>query len=211
MVFSMDRRRLTRARSAILLALLLFAGCTTLKRCAYEGLGRDQWQKPDQVVLALRIKPGDRIADLGSGGGYFTFRLAQAVGPGGKVYAVDVDEGLLDYVRARAREEGYANIEAILAKHDDPLLPVSGVDLIFASNTYHHLKERVRYFAGAKKYLSETGRIAIIDFNEKGWLQEWSGHHTPSEVIKKELQAAGYRLEREFDFLPRQYFLIFSK
>lgn len=208
---SLDRRRLAKARSFVLLALLLFAGCTTLKRCAYEGLGRDEWQKPDRVVLALKIKPGDRVADLGSGGGYFTFRLAEAVGPGGQVYAVDVDEGLVDYIRNRAKEEKRANVKAVLAKHNDPLLPLEGVDLIFTSNTYHHLENRAAYFANAKQYLSETGRVAIIDFNEKGWLKGLSSHHTPKEVIKKEMEQAGYRLEREFDFLPKQNFLIFSK
>jgi len=75
-----------------LLILLLLAGCARLKQCAYEGFNREQWQQRDRVIQSLQIRPGDRIADLGSGSGYFVFALAKAVGPTGKVYAVDVDE-----------------------------------------------------------------------------------------------------------------------
>ncbi|MFQ5904191.1 MAG: class I SAM-dependent methyltransferase [Candidatus Binatia bacterium] len=209
---SLDRRKHLRAlRSFVLLAVVLFAGCTTLKRCAYEGIGRDKWQHPERVVRSLGIRPGDHVADLGSGGGYFTFRLAKAVGPTGRVYAVDVDEGLNEYVANRAQQEGHANIEVILAKYHDPLLPASGVDLIFTSNTYHHIKNRVSYFANASKYLRAKGRVAIIDFNGKGWFQSLGSHYTPSDIIKREMKEAGYSFEREFDFLPKQYFLVFSK
>ncbi len=209
--FSDYRKCLRASRSSVLLALLIFSGCTTLKRCAYEGIGRDEWQKPDEVIRSLGIRPGDRIADLGSGGGYFTFRLAQAVGPTGKVYAVDVDKGLIEDLANRAQQGEYQNVETILAKYDDPLLPESGVDLIFTSNTYHHIENRASYFANARKYLRPNGRIAIIDFNEKGWFERFGGHYTPSDVITKEMKDAGYALQREFGFLTKQYFLIFSK
>lgn len=199
------------SRTLILLAVLLCTACTTLKRCSYEGIDRDAWQQPDRVVRSLEIQPGDRIADLGSGGGYFTFRLAQAVAPEGRVYAVDVDEELNDYVRGRAREEGQTNIEVILARYDDPLLPAEGVDLIFLSNVYHHIENRASYFRNAKKYLRDGGRIAIIEFNGQGWFAHLFGHYTPAEVIKEEMEAAGYRLSREFDFLSKQSFLVFSR
>ena len=70
----------------------LATGCGALKRCAYSSPGRDGWQQPERVVTELEIRGGERVADLGAGGGYFTFRLADAVGPEGTVYAVDVDE-----------------------------------------------------------------------------------------------------------------------
>lgn len=194
---------------ALLLALLA-AGCTTLKQCAYEGFNRDQWQQPEKVIEALRIRPGERAADLGSGSGYFTFRLAKAIGPEGKVYAVDIDRDLNEALAARAKKEGFDNIEVILAKPDDPLLPAAGVDLIFTSNTYHHLQDRVRYFANLKKYLRAAGRVAIIDFNHKAWLEGFLRHYTPSDHIKREMEQAGYVLEREFDFLEKQSFLVFA-
>lgn len=196
---------------AALAVLVLLAGCTALKKCAYEGFGRDGWQQPEKVVQSLALKPGDRIADLGSGGGYFTFRLSQAVGPTGKVYAVDVDQDMLEDLAERAKKDGYGNIEKVLAKYDDPSLPESGVDLIFTSNVYHHIDARAKYFADAAKYLRPGGRIAIVDFNGSHWSANFLGHYTPVELIKKEMDEAGYGLEREFDFLDRQSFLVFSR
>ncbi|HEU4343902.1 MAG TPA: class I SAM-dependent methyltransferase [Candidatus Binatia bacterium] len=193
-----------------LVLALLAAGCTTLKQCAYEGFNRDQWQQPERVIEALQIRPGERIADLGSGSGYFTFRLAKAAGPNGKVYAVDIDRDLNEALAARAKKESFANIEVILAKPDDPLLPSADVDLIFTSNTYHHLQDRVRYFANLKKYLRPGGRIAIIDFNQKAWLEGLLRHYTPSDLIQREMEQAGYVVGREFDFLEKQSFLVFA-
>ena len=193
---------------AALLVLIALAGCTRLKQCAYEGIGRDEWQKPDEVVRVLAIRPGDQVADVGSGGGYFTFRLAKAVGAGGKIYAVDVDKALNDALARRAKDEGYSNVEVVLAQADDPLLP-SPVDLIFTSNTYHHLQNRARYFANAKKYLKPDGRVAIVEFNGARWLDSM-GHHTPKEVILSEMKEAGFTLKQDHGFLPRQHFLVFS-
>ena len=208
------RLALRRARpfaAAALAALVLLAGCTTLKKWTYEGFGRDAWQQPEKVVQSLALKPGDRIADLGSGGGYFTFRLSRAVGPTGKVYAVDVDKDMLEDLAERAKKDGYGNVETVLGKYDDPSLPEPGVDLIFTSNVYHHIDARAKYFAGAAKYLRPDGRIAIVDFNGKHWSATFIGHYSPVELIKKEMDEAGYRLEREFDFLDRQSFLVFSR
>jgi predicted methyltransferase len=193
-----------------LAALVLLAGCTSFKKWAYEGFGRDSWQHPDQVLQSLAIKPGERIADLGSGGGYFTFRLSRAAGPSGKVYAVDVDKDLLEDLAERATRDGYRNVEAVLAKYDDPLLP-EPVDLVFTTNVYHHIEGRVKYFSDAARYLRAGGRVAIVDFNGKHWSASFMGHYTPVETVKKEMQEAGYRLEREFDFLDRQSFLIYTK
>jgi len=195
---------------ALVAGLVFLASCTALKRYAYEGFGRDGWQKPDEVVAALALRAGDRVADLGSGGGYFTFRFSRAVGPAGKVYAVEVDRDMLEDFAERAKKDGYQNIEPILARYDDPLLPESGVDLIFTSNVYHHIEGRVKYFADAAKYLRAGGRIAIVDFDGRHWTAIF-GHTTPVELVKKEMEEAGYRLEREFDFLDRQAFLVFSR
>jgi len=203
-------RRASPIGAAALAALVLLAGCTTLKKWTYEGFGRDAWQQPEKVVQSLAIKPGDRIADLGSGGGYFTFRLSRAVGPTGKVYAVDVDKDMLEDLAERAKKDGYGNIEKVLGKFDDPSLPESGVDLIFTSNVYHHIDARPKYFADATKYLRPGGRIAIVDFNGKHWSATFIGHYSPVELIKKEMDEAGYRLEREFDFLDRQSFMIYK-
>jgi arsenite methyltransferase len=196
------------------LALLLafgVAGCTTLKRFAYEGFNRDEWQKPEEVIRALRIQPGQVIADLGSGSGYFTFRLAQAAAPGGKVYAVDVDESMNQYVAAQSGERGLTNVEVILAEPDDPSLPASGVDVIFSVNSYHLLENRTAYFANAAKYLRPGGRVVIIDFARRQWFDIFGKHYTPGDVIKSEMKKAGYTLREEPGFLPKQHLLVFSR
>jgi arsenite methyltransferase len=193
-----------------LLILFLFAGCARLKQCAYEGLNRDQWQQPDRVIESLQLRSGDRVADIGSGSGYFVFSLVKAVGPDGKVYAVDVDPEMKDLVAERAKKSGAENVEVILAKADDPLLPRTGVDLIFTSNTYHHIDNRVTYVTNLRKYLRPNGRVAIIDFDRRAWLEGMWKHYTPSEFIKREMEQAGYSLQHEFDFLDRQSFLIFA-
>jgi len=197
---------------AIIVALLLFGStaCTDFKKWAYEGFNRDEWQKPEEVIKALSIQPGDHVADLGSGSGYFTFRLADAVGPTGKVYAVDIDKDMNADLAQRAQDKGYQNVEVVLAQPTDPGLQENKVNLIFSTNTYHHLKDRTTYFANIRKYLHPQGRIAIIDFNGESWFVSFIGHYTPSEVIQKEFQEAGYTLEKELDFLPDQVFLIFS-
>ncbi len=202
--------RYGRLQAATILVVAFCAGCTQCKRFAYEGFRRDRWQHPEQVVQSLGIRAGDHVADLGSGGGYFTFRLAKAIGPSGRVYAIDVDAGLNDYVAARAREDGLDNVAVILAKYDDPLLPEGGVDLLFTSNTYHHIEHRAAYFSNARKYLRPGGRVAIVEYAGKGWFDSWFGHYTSSETIRGEMEAAGYRLQQEFDFLPRQHFLVFA-
>lgn len=200
-------------RIPVLLALAgaLVSGCTTFKRFLYEGWRRDSWQQPERVVGELALKPGSRVADLGSGGGYFTFRLADAVGPSGRVYAVDIDEGMIEYVRSDARKRGYDNIETILASHDDPRLPAEGVDMIFTCNTYHHLSNRSAYFERAARYLRPGGRVAVIENSGKGWFAKFFGHFTPADVIRQEMEAAGYRLERAPDFIDRQSFQIFTR
>ncbi len=196
-------------RIGITLALVACAGCSDWKRFAYEGWGRDDWQQPQRVVTALGLEPGDRVADLGAGGGYFTFRLADAVGPTGVVYAVDVDEGMIDYLTQRARDEGRTNVEVILGEYHDPLLPDGTIDLLFTSNTYHHLEDRVAYFAKVLDDLGPDGRVAIIELNDRSWFPRWLGHHTPLETIVQEMTDAGYQLDRSYDFLERQHFAIF--
>jgi len=193
-----------------LIAALLIAGCARLKQFAYEGFNRDSWQQPDKVIAALNLHPGELVADLGSGGGYFTFKLAKAVAPSGKVYAVDVDEDMIELISKRLKEESGNNVETILATPTDPRLPQTGVDLVFTVNTYHHIADRSAYFANARKYLRPGGRIAIIDLDRRAWLEGLLGHYTPSETIKREMEQAGYTLQQQLDFLDRQSFLIFS-
>jgi ubiquinone/menaquinone biosynthesis C-methylase UbiE len=188
--------------------LIALGGCTDIKRLAYEDFGdRDEWQESERVIESLGLAPGARVGDLGAGGGYFTFPIAEAVGPDGKVYAIDVDEGMLEYVREKAAQDGLANVETVLAAGTDPQLP-EPVDLLFTCNTYHHLEDRSAYFETVKGYLRPGGRVAIIDYSGEGGFFE-RRHSTPPETIQSEMEAAGYELDKNVGFLERQSFLIF--
>ena len=209
---AMRRRRLLGVGLALLAlgALLVWLNRTELKRWIYEGGGRDAWQKPDEVMRALAIAPGAHVADIGSGGGYFTFRFARAVGASGRVYAVDIDEDMLRQLGERAHREGLTAVETILAEPHDPKLPAGGVDLIFLCNTYHHLDNHTDYFRRLRGALGPGGRVAIVELRGEGWLGRLFRHSTRKDVLQSEMEAAGYRLEQQFDFLGRQHFLIFS-
>jgi ubiquinone/menaquinone biosynthesis C-methylase UbiE len=198
-------------RRAALCALALCAagGCAKWKKFAYEGFNRDSSQQPERVVAALDLKAGDRVADLGAGGGYFAFRLADAVGPTGAVYAIDVDPDMIDYLKTRATADGYQNVSVITASADDAGLAADSVDLLFTCNTYHHLADRTAYFARLRGALRPGGRVAIIDMNGSGWFSWMFGHATPADTIRAEMQAAGYQLAEQHDFLDGQSFLVF--
>lgn len=202
---------MTRWTTVAALPLFICTACGSLSRAFMNASWRDRWQQPQVVLQALALQPGDRVADLGAGGGYFTFRLADAVGPTGQVYAVDVDKSNLDYIARRAKERGYTNVETVLAEYDDPSLPENNIDLIFTCNVYHHLENRSDYFTSAARYLRPGGRVAIIDLGGQSWFHRLFGHWTPKETSKTEMEAAGYSLTTDFDFPKRQNFQVFTK
>lgn len=193
-----------------LFVLLLATGCSGWKRFLYEGFGRDGWQQPARVIEALGVEPGQRVADLGAGGGYFTFPLAEAVGPDGVVYAVDVDPDMTAYLEERATEEGAGQVRVVLGEYADPLLPDGEIDLLFTCNTYHHIEERPDYFRRVRADLAPGGRVAILELSDVSWFPRTFGHHTPRDRIVAEMEEAGYALAREHDFLERQHFLVFT-
>jgi arsenite methyltransferase len=201
----------TLLRCLIVCVFATSVGCGALKQCAYEGFGRDSWQHPGKVIEALDIEPGDHVADLGAGSGYFTFLLAQAVGPGGKVYAVDVDRDMVALLSRRIQKEGHKNIEVILADPDDPHLPKSSLDLMFTCNVYHHMENRSTYFARVAQTLKPDGQVAVIDLSRESWFAWLTGHATPAEVIEREMTDAGYTLLNRYDFLPKQVFVSFKR
>ncbi len=178
-----------------------------------DSTERDRYQKPSEVIDALKLKPGMAVADLGSGSGYFTRRFVEAVTATGMVYAVDVEPEMLAYAKESVIHMHIAyTAEFILAQPDNPKLPYESVDLLFVCNTIHHLENRPKYFSDLKSYLKPGARIAIIDFypDERSGDLGFPKHHlvTRDRVIQ-EMAAAGYQLAREHSFLPKQYFLEF--
>jgi len=168
--------------------------------------------KPDQILEVLALQPGQNIADIGAGGGYFSLRFADAVGREGKVYAVDTNPEFLEFIRNNAREKGLNNVETILATEDSLTLPEKSLDLVFVRNVYHHLPNRVGYFRNLTGLLKPEGKIVIIEYKRSGpfSFRRIFGHYVPSKKIIEGMDKAGYGLHKEFDFLPQQSFTIFS-
>ena len=201
---------MTKSSLIALLAILGLGGCEStcgaVKRLIYETPGRDRWQKPEEVVAALSIEPGSRVADLGSGGGYFTYRFAEAVGPKGRVYAVDVDSALLAYVESQAKKRSLPWIETVRAPEDGLGLPEASVDLLFLSNVFHHLPDPKAYFRDARPVLRPEARIAVVETTGDGAPR---GHATPPEAIREALESAGFERITEHAFLEYQSFQVF--
>jgi cbb3-type cytochrome oxidase cytochrome c subunit/SAM-dependent methyltransferase len=174
------------------------------KSCSYSGFNRERWQRPHQVVEALGLQPGDHVADLGSGGGYFTLKLARTVGPDGRVYAVDTDTDMLPLVAQRAREGELDNVVTVQAGTDDPGLP-EPVDLMLVVDAFHHLPDHDAYLRSLAGHVRPGGRVAVIEPVPRWWL---FGHATAPEALRDAFAEAGLTIEAEHDFLPRQAFLI---
>ncbi len=117
----------------------------------------------DEVIERLRLGPGDIVADIGSGSGAFSVPMARAIGPTGVLYAVDIDQEMLDFVAQRAETAGLRNVRTVLGEYDDPKLPVNNVDVVFLHRTLHMIEHRQAYLNAAAKYLKPDGRIAIIE------------------------------------------------
>lgn len=169
-------------------------------------------RQPERIVESLQIREGSSIADLGSGGGYFTLKFARKVGRAGTVYAIDTQQNYLDFIRRRAEQEGLENITFVLGTEEGIAEPEAAVDLIFARNMFHHINDPAKYFHHLTRFLKLGGKVAIIDHKPKGGFSFVSlfKHHTSEEIILQEMEKAGYFKLKSFDFLPKQTFIIFG-
>jgi ubiquinone/menaquinone biosynthesis C-methylase UbiE len=203
-------------RLAVILALTLVAAllavAPALTKWDYTNLtSRAGWQQPDRVIESLDIQPGEHVADVGAGDGYFTFRLAAAVGPAGRVYAVEVDDERVAELEKGARDGGHENVVVVRGEYSDPLLPDGKIDLVLLCNSYHHIEDRVAYFDRLRADLSDGGRVALIDMKSSLLVRLFvpHDHWTTVETMTDEMGKAGYTLAGRFDFLPAQNFAVF--
>ena len=174
----------------------------------FDDPERDAWQKPHAVIQALALKPDSVVADLGAGTGYFAARLANML-PKGTVYAVDVEPEMVKYLGERAKRENLKNLKPVAARAGDARLPAK-VDLILLVDVYHHIENREHYFRRLAASLKPGGRLAVIDFRLDSPEGPPKEARIAPEQVKAELSAAGYALQGEHGFLPRQYFLVFA-
>lgn len=184
-----------------------FSGAEQWSR-VFDDPQRDAWQKPQHVIQALGLKPDAVIADLGSGTGYFSVRLARSF-PAGRVYGLDTEPDMVKYLAERAQREGLANLKALQARPASPQLP-EPADLIVLVDVYHHVEGRERYFRALQAALRPGGRVAVIDFRLDAPEGPPVAARIPPDQVRQEMQRAGYELVAEHGFLPRQYFLVFA-
>lgn len=174
----------------------------------FDDPKRDEWQKPHKTIQALGLTANSVVADIGSGTGYFSVRLAHFV-PNGHVYGMDTEPEMVKYLADRIKRDGLANVTTILSKPDEPQLPVK-VDLVLMVDVFHHISNREQYFNKLKGRLKPGGRIALIDFNETSPMGPPPAERVSPTRVKSELLQAGYELVAEHAFLPNQFFLIFK-
>ncbi len=182
----------------------------SVQRELYKGGQRsDRLRDPGAVADALRIRPGDRVADLGPGYGHFTLALAHAVAPDGVCYAADADAETLDDLGRTADQRGITNLKPVLTSRRRLELP-EPVDLLFVSATYHHLRRPVRYFADARALLNPGGRVAILESRLEGVAARWMNTHgsVPSRV-HAEMSRAGFELIDKHDVVKGHWFAVF--
>jgi ubiquinone/menaquinone biosynthesis C-methylase UbiE len=171
-----------------------------------EGADRAAWQKPDEVVAALALRPGDTVAEIGAGPGYFSLRIARVVA---HVFAVEVDPRMLPVLRDRVAASGARNVTPVFALREDPLLPPQSCDLILMVNTFHHMPAPAEYLRRVSRALKSGGRLVNVDF-VKGELPVGPdpAHKLSREQFLGVAAEAGLALAGEETFLPYQYFLL---
>lgn len=174
----------------------------------FDDPARDAWQKPHEVITALSPAPDWVVADIGSGTGYFSARLAHFV-PKGRVYGVDTEPEMVKYLAERAKREGLANLVSIAGSLGDANLPVK-VDLVLMVDVYHHISDREAYFSKLRGSLKTGARLAIIDFRQDAPDGPPKSERIPPAQVQAELAKAGFLLSKTHDFLPKQFFLVFA-
>lgn len=179
-----------------------------------ERKDREAFQKPDEVMKALALKPGERVADVGAGSGYFTLRLARAVGPKGLVLAVDVNADILAFLEGRLKEAGLGNTRTVVVPKDDPRLPPAGLDTVFMVDTLHYVGDRAAWLKKVRAGLAPGGRIVVIDYIPKSPEERPWGPPPEQKMSREEVDAAmaeaGLVPVKVHDFLPEQFFVEYA-
>ena len=178
---------------------------------AQEAPDRAAWQKPEQILDALELKPGQTVCDIGSGPGYFTLRAARRVGEGGRVFAVDVEPRILDVLRTRIEKAHLRNVTPVLALATDPLLPPRSCDVVLIVDAYHHFPDRPRYLGRLAALLRPGGRLANVDWHKRTTpIGPPMDHRIAREDFLADAAKANLRVVAEPKLLPHQYFILLA-
>lgn len=188
-------------------AIMSYLGADWLERS-----DRDEEQQPEKVIAAMELKPGMNVADIGSGSGYFTWRLARAVAPEGKVYAVDVQPEMNELLDKRLKEAGIDNVETILGTDEDPKLPPASIDWIQLVDTYHEFQKPQAMLAKMRAALKPGGKVALLEYRLDGDTASHikADHRMSVRQVLSEWNQAGFILVDLLEFLPSQHFFVFE-
>jgi ubiquinone/menaquinone biosynthesis C-methylase UbiE len=182
-----------------------------------ESPDRDIWQKPDQVMDALGIADGSKVADIGAGGGYFTIRLSRRVGPNGVVWAEDVQAVMIEAIKRRLAKDAAKdsrNVIPVTGTSSDPMLKAGSLDAVVILETFQEVVQDgnpLLFLQNVRKALRTGGRVGIIDYKKEGAGPGPDGARPDPEAVIVVAERAGLRLMKRETFLPFQFFLIFVK
>ncbi|MBM4048246.1 MAG: methyltransferase domain-containing protein [Planctomycetes bacterium] len=183
---------------------------------AFNNPNRESWEKTSKILDFLNIKPGSRVADVGCGPGYYTFKFSERVGPDGLVYALDTVQGMRDYVTKLCKKHGVNNVRLVACRENDTSLPSGSVDLIYLCSLYHALyltsMEYVKdsFIQSVKRSLRKNGRLVVVDNSVLPVSQRYYGPDIAPELIIAQLKHYGFRLADRAQFIPQRYVLVFE-
>lgn len=180
----------------------------------FERPGREVYDRRDDVVAELGLRPGMAVADVGAGTGLFTRLMAREVGADGVVYAVDITPGFVEKTVATSHAAGLPNVRGIVNTPRDVALPESSVDLVFVCATYHHFEYPRSMLQSIRQALREDGRLVVVDFRRvPGRSSAWVLDHVRAgaAVVRAEIEAEGFRLLADRPVMAGHFFLEFAR
>jgi ubiquinone/menaquinone biosynthesis C-methylase UbiE len=173
---------------------------------------RESEEAPDTALDAIGIRKGSTVADIGAGAGYFTWRMAERVGPEGTVYGEDIQPGMLDLLKKNIAARGLQNVKTVLGKTDDPRLPDGKIDLVLLVDVYHEFSEPQKMLHHIRRSLKPDGRLVLLEYRQEDPKVPIRPEHKMSiRQVKAEIEPEGYHFETSLETLPRQHILIFTK
>jgi ubiquinone/menaquinone biosynthesis C-methylase UbiE len=174
---------------------------------------REAEERPALVLQAMRLRPGQTVAEIGCGSGFFARRMARAVAPGGRVYGEDIQPEMLDLLKERAAKEGIGNVVPVLGTEVDPRLPEGAVDWILLADVYHEFQQPRPMLARIRASLAPGGKVALVEYRAEGESasQIRPAHRMSVAQVLAEWRPAGFELVDRLETLPSQHLFIFRK